>query len=297
MIICFVCFQKFYYNGQKDHLELCLEPLGHFPISDGMDDPQRLSEIAAGLSSSSQRSEEAIGQRSLSAGGSGVVKHGQHKKEKYVAFGGQAHKLSKDSSEKDRDVRPKVRRADQTLRHSTGENEEVEDVSMQSELEPTSKTSDSRVTFDIADTRQSHFDRGDQDLDVRDNAMETDAVTVSRLDAQSGPSSPMEVEQSKEFPLVSVDIGLSSSSTEATTPKEHTPTNHITESLVASSSHRETAVEEDHSTSMATAITTTTPTTTESKYISKKLGPGYTVLMKQPASDEEKTDGDDGEDT
>ena len=288
--------QKFYYNGQKDHLELCLEPLGHFPVTAGIDDPQKLSELAAGLSNTStQRSEEAIGQgSSLSAGGSGVVKHGHQKKDKYVAFTGQAHKLSSESGEKSLDVRPKVKRENEEGRYNQSDQQGDSKLipgQIQTEMSVSDKESDSSKSFSISDTRQSHFDDGDE----RDTAMDTDAVTISRISGRSGPSSPMEVDlQCKDFPVVGVDdTEISSNQMVDATPRESSSTGG-SPSFVRSDNH-----ESASSTSQSQEEDGSSPEKT--MYVTKKLGPGYTVLMKQPAStmsdSKEDVSNSDGEET
>lgn len=231
-----------------------MEPLGHFPVNLDIDNPQKLSELAAeqqSTSRSSHASEEVIGQGSLSAGGSGVVKHSQPKKDRYVAFGGHAHTLS--SASKEQDVRPKVRSGNQQTIAKT--------------------ISESSSSLNLSDIRQSHSNEGEQVYIARDaTAMETD-----RGELESGTSSPMEVDQSaiRGFPTMD----------DATSVNQQRP------GCAAASSQ--------HSMASGSAQGPNTVATEKAVYVSKKLGPGYTVLMKQPApgsfhSTEEGEDDDEG---
>ncbi|XP_071490949.1 deubiquitinating protein VCPIP1-like [Diadema antillarum] len=73
--------KRFRYSAPNDRLELCLEPLGHFPINPDVDDLQHLQEVA-------------LGQRSLEVGAVNPVQDGEPSTSGYVAFAGRGHSLS-----------------------------------------------------------------------------------------------------------------------------------------------------------------------------------------------------------
>ncbi|XP_022099478.1 deubiquitinating protein VCIP135-like isoform X2 [Acanthaster planci] len=91
--------KKFTYNAMEDRIEICLEPIGHFPIRPGVDDSDSPSTSRPSPSSTDpedkDRSEYITSVRSkLKAGGSGVVTTGGKQVGGYRAFSGHAHTLS-----------------------------------------------------------------------------------------------------------------------------------------------------------------------------------------------------------
>ncbi|XP_077979065.1 deubiquitinating protein VCPIP1-like [Glandiceps talaboti] len=102
--------KTFRYSAATDSLELCLEPLGHFPVGPGVDDPANLSKLAsekiagAGAGATggvaTQDSEQDSMYGRLAAGASGVIKPGMSRdRTTRLAFTGQAHTLSESSSQ------------------------------------------------------------------------------------------------------------------------------------------------------------------------------------------------------
>lgn len=78
--------KRFRFSGPNDRLELCLEPLGHFPVGPDVDDLERLKDVALG---------QKLGQRSLEMGESDIVaEEDRPSSSGYIAFAGRGHSLS-----------------------------------------------------------------------------------------------------------------------------------------------------------------------------------------------------------
>ncbi|XP_033112608.1 deubiquitinating protein VCIP135-like [Anneissia japonica] len=89
--------KKFVYNEEEDQVEICLEPIGHFAITSGVDDPQRLAKLMQeSLSTTSEN--QKFDKPQLLIGGSGMVSSSQSHS-RYVAFGGHGHTLASTSED------------------------------------------------------------------------------------------------------------------------------------------------------------------------------------------------------
>ncbi|XP_071795965.1 deubiquitinating protein VCPIP1-like [Asterias amurensis] len=90
--------KKFTYNAMEDRIEICLEPIGHFPIRPGVDEsdsPSTSRPSQHPVDLEEQRSEFITGVRSkLKAGSSGVVTSGGQQVGGYRAFSGHGQTLA-----------------------------------------------------------------------------------------------------------------------------------------------------------------------------------------------------------
>ncbi|XP_041466903.1 deubiquitinating protein VCPIP1-like isoform X1 [Lytechinus variegatus] len=314
--------KRFRFSQPNDRLELCLEPLGHFPVSSEVDDLEKFKDVALGQRSLEMSESEV----ELEASSSG-----------YVAFAGRGHSLSVDGGATAADGATASKKYPKFGGDCGGDGKQGLEVAMdQVQYEESHIPSQSGHPYGGMDesvlkqeqcVEMEHskdgagIQRGEGEgmteggkgereipMDVEDEAVETSKPTPMEVDSsnQSMPepfnqsqtaSMVAELRRSTTEPVIGAISQEAAINRTASEPSSQLPLNspNITAELPASSSSQGAAntkpsqgdINPSDSVIGSEGKDNRETANEDCSYVSRRLGPGYTVLVKR--EDEDKS--------
>ncbi|XP_070565133.1 LOW QUALITY PROTEIN: deubiquitinating protein VCPIP1-like [Ptychodera flava] len=301
--------KTFRYNASAERIELCLEPLGHFAIAPGVDDPANLSKLASekisavvgGDDGNTAQQPVESSSRRLAAGASGVINPGMSReKSSRVAFTGQAHTLSGNTVGATHGTDASVTQSSGSAIGSAPSDETMGGNGLELGAQGGDKEPVKSESVEMSDSEKQQIET-DPLEDDNGNRLETD-VKVEEID-QNDLGDKAETEDMMD---IEPTTPISPMLTDSSGPNLLATSSAMENDTEVSSSLHTAAAACDMSESDAPALvrTDTQPFTvttdvvnescesdkTEGNLVAKKVGPGYTILTRESTEDIKETD-------
>ncbi|XP_006824972.1 deubiquitinating protein VCPIP1-like [Saccoglossus kowalevskii] len=288
--------KTFRFNAKEDRLELCLEPIGHFPVAPGVDDPSVLSRIATEKLSTTSAASSDQGQvfGRIKAGGSGVVKPGSaREKSSTMVFTGEAHTLSGSTS-----IEASRTETTRGLTATGVSMQETPITSSDRRLPVTAGTSEvSSTSLEASKEKDMNYGSAENTSKVEETALQSENIEMSEVKLHPDEKSSIDddditvtelteiIAEAKESDIKMETVELIAPASPMQTEKSqigiiNIPTNTgISEALTNETSESSHADSSD---------STTVSGADGRPLVAKKLGPGYTVLARETDTSESR---------